>query len=973
MESPKQKRRGSSRESPESQSTGAVPRELRPPGRFAAFSEITTAVTSTLDLRSVLDILMEKIDLLLPYAATFVWLKRPGLDVLDRVACRNISEVEWRERQLYETPSILRTVIETGKPVVVRNLHGDTRVWDPAFFRRHGLCSYLGVPLKAKGEILGVLSFMTREERHFSSKEIEFLQTIAGQAAVAIHNSQLYEQVQKKSEQLATVHTLTAEVNESLDLDPVLEKVTKRITEIFHFDATRVFFLDSKGEELHRWASFDTYPELFSSVNTFKLGQGFVGQVASTGEPVIFENTKTDPRYLKGSQTKVAAKIGYCFFGLLPIKSHLRTVGVLLCIGRRPRSLTEDEIQLLTSVANQIGVAFEKSALFRETKEKAGQLSTLYSVATAMNSSLDLNLTLRNAMKEGLKIFKFDAARIYLYERNRQKLVLTAHEGFPAELTIPDTYEPGEGFIGRVFESGEPTLFEDARTDRLFHRFSRKRVMYRAGYRSQFFVPIGVRGRVLGTLNFLSRSAHRFTPGEVELIHSIASHLGVAVEHAWLFREVGQRAQELESLVKVNSNIAALIDRDLLLPQIAEEARKVLDVSLVTVRLIEGKATRRVAYAGAYRSTVSDKELPLAEGLPGTVISEDRVISVRDLTRTPVEAGEGELRGYKSFLGLPVKLKDRIIGTLSCYTEQEREFSAQEVGMMSGFAGQAAIAIENADLFTQIRNKATELERVNADLQEANRAKSDFMNAMSHELRTPLHVIMGYTDLLTAGLGGSINGPQKDALEAVRHQSEALLTLIGNVLTLARIEARKMTLDVSRQPLAETLRHVREYVSQLNQDDRLEFFWEMDEVLPMMATDHMKLEEILQNLIGNAYKYTPQGSILVRVKNLSENARVEFTIADNGNGISEADLERIFEAFYQSREAHTGERGGVGLGLSIVKRYIDMMQGEIRVDSRLGAGTTFTFQLPWVLGDAECEEPGDLRRSSSPTTHHDSP
>ena len=142
------------------------------------------------------------------------------------------------------------------------------------------------------------------------------------------------------------------------------------------------------------------------------------------------------------------------------------------------------------------------------------------------------------------------------------------------------------------------------------------------------------------------------------------------------------------------------------------------------------------------------------------------------------------------------------------------------------------------------------------------------------------------------------------------------------------------------------LAHVQSHVEQLNRSKRLEVDWDVDHDLPEITTDETKLEEILQNLIGNAFKFTPKGQIKLRVKNRPEKSCIEFCVADSGIGIDPQDMARIFNAFEQIREAHTGEFNGVGLGLSIVKNYLDLMNGDIRVESRPGEGSTFTFTVP---------------------------
>jgi PAS domain S-box-containing protein len=168
-----------------------------------ALREIDRAITSTLDLRTVLAVLLEKIDLTLPYAAATVRLFSKGNELLEPVACRNLDEKEWKADSWKAGRGIPNIVFDTGAPVRISNVQKDPRVRDLEFFERHGLVSYLGVPLIVQDQILGVLGFYTKEEHEFISEEIEFLTTLAGQAAIAIHNSQLYEETARLAAELA--------------------------------------------------------------------------------------------------------------------------------------------------------------------------------------------------------------------------------------------------------------------------------------------------------------------------------------------------------------------------------------------------------------------------------------------------------------------------------------------------------------------------------------------------------------------------------------------------------------------------------------------------------------------------------------------------------------------------------------------------------------------------------------------------
>jgi signal transduction histidine kinase len=171
--------------------------------RVRALREIDQAITSTLDLDAVLNVLLQKIDLVLPYSATTVRLFNKQSRLLEPVACRNLDEEEWKAGQWRAGRGIPNVVFETRAPVRINNVQTDPRNKDLNFFSKHGLVSYLGVPLIVQGEVLGVISFYTKEEHEFSDEEVDFLYTLAGQAAIAIHNSQLYEEMAKLAADLS--------------------------------------------------------------------------------------------------------------------------------------------------------------------------------------------------------------------------------------------------------------------------------------------------------------------------------------------------------------------------------------------------------------------------------------------------------------------------------------------------------------------------------------------------------------------------------------------------------------------------------------------------------------------------------------------------------------------------------------------------------------------------------------------------
>jgi signal transduction histidine kinase len=220
---------------------------------------------------------------------------------------------------------------------------------------------------------------------------------------------------------------------------------------------------------------------------------------------------------------------------------------------------------------------------------------------------------------------------------------------------------------------------------------------------------------------------------------------------------------------------------------------------------------------------------------------------------------------------------------------------------------------------------------------------------MSHELRTPLNIVIGSSDLLRDGFFGDLNDGQKSAMEKISRNTRVLLKMINDVLTISSFDAHRVLLELANVEVDEIILQARAMVEQINRDNHLEVRWNIDPTIPPLVTDSLKLEEVLQNLIGNAFKFTPEGYIEVRVANRPDQNRVEFTVADTGIGIAFEDQAKIFNAFEQLKDAHTGHFNGVGLGLNIVRRYLELMQGEISVESEPGRGAKFTFSIPRSL------------------------
>jgi signal transduction histidine kinase len=224
--------------------------------------------------------------------------------------------------------------------------------------------------------------------------------------------------------------------------------------------------------------------------------------------------------------------------------------------------------------------------------------------------------------------------------------------------------------------------------------------------------------------------------------------------------------------------------------------------------------------------------------------------------------------------------------------------------------------------------------------------KSEFLNQVSHELRTPLAVIIGYIECITDGLYGEIELKHQEILQIVAKQSSHLKNMIDQILIFSRLEANKQPLRIEEFPVGKVFNDLRDTFDFLCAQKGLELRWELSRDVATLKTDPERFKEIVSNLLQNALKYTDRGSILIRLRELTTHT-VAIEVCDTGIGIAHHHLANIFDPFMQAHKTSSeNSRGGIGLGLSIVKKHVEQMKGTITVESVLAKGTTFKVMLP---------------------------
>jgi signal transduction histidine kinase len=300
--------------------------------------------------------------------------------------------------------------------------------------------------------------------------------------------------------------------------------------------------------------------------------------------------------------------------------------------------------------------------------------------------------------------------------------------------------------------------------------------------------------------------------------------------------------------------------------------------------------------------------------------------------------------GYRALLAVPLLREGHLLGALLVNRKTPGPFAPEIVDLLKTFATQSALAIQNARLFREIAEKGRQLE-------VASHHKSQFLASMSHELRTPLNALLGFKEMILGDVYGEVPADMKPPLAQMQASGKHLLRLINNVLDLAKIESGRMELALSDYSVHDTVESVRSALRPLAADKGVDLLAAVPEDIPLAHGDAGRITQCLMNLAGNSLKFTKAGKVQISVR--LDDGRLRYSVADTGIGIPADKIDSLFTEFKQTDATIASEYGGTGLGLSITKKFVEMHGGRIWVESELGRGSTFSFEIPLRAQEAK--------------------
>jgi len=782
--------------------------------------------------------------------------------------------------------------------------------------------SLLILPLVSGANLRALIFIHQNESMRFRLTEIELARTLTNQASIGLENARLFQTTASTAERFSALNQASYQVGANLDPEQIYVAVHKAAQRLMPVESFVISLLDEETNEIEGVYLIDD--EKRAPVTRIPRNEGLSGHVIATGEPL----------YLHGTDT--VEEIGGVAYGrsdaplsilAVPMTLGGKTVGMLSAQTYQPNVYSEEDMQILSTLANQAAVAIQNGRLFNETQRLAQELEarviertaqlqreqqnteTLLRILTEVSSSLDLDRALNRTLALLNDAIGAEQGTIMLLNAEDNMLYYRAGYGYLTEKVTEERrgfkLKIGEGLAGWVVEHRDPTLVNDLLNDQRWVKASASS----REHRSAIAMPLLVAEDVIGALLVFHRKPNYFSPELLNMVKAIAGQVAVAINNAHLYELIRDQAERLGSMLRREQEDASR-------SQAILEA--VADGVLVTgpnsrISFINGSAEKIL---GLESGRVIGQSLEVFGGLFGKSAG-PWMQTIQNWSESPATYEQGDTfaeqidleNGQIILVHLaPVILQNDFLGTVSIFRDITHEV-------------------------------------------EVDRLKSEFVATVSHELRTPMTSIRGYVDVLLMGAAGAMNENQTHFLSIVKNNTERLNILVNDLLDISRIESGRVTLSPQALDLREIAEDVIEDVLRRSQEENKPMALSLDapKKLPPVYGDIERVRQIMGNLVDNAYHYTPEnGTIIVQIHPQNGGHQIQVDVKDNGVGISLEDQSRVFERFYRGEHPLVLATPGTGLGLSIVKQIVEMHQGRIWMESTgvPGNGSTFSFTLP---------------------------
>ena len=721
------------------------------------------------------------------------------------------------------------------------------------------------------------------------------------------------EEIKRQNEELFTINTIAETASRSLILEEIFSNTVIKIKEVLKLDTCMILTIDEKTKLLLIRASVGCSEEFISHPETknLRLGISYIGKAAEKGELIVVDNLSLDDGTVGPRPgLSLVQKEGIIAAAFIPIKVRDNCYGLIACGNRSARSFTKQEIRLLNTIGQTIGIAVEKAYLYQNAQRRAMRLETIYQVGDKLTVLLELDELLPAVVKLIHNTFSYYNVNIFLYDKEKDLLTFTAGcGGFQAPEPIGATLAIKEGIVGRCFSTAQPILVDDvSKSSGYLHVDSLPETS------SELAVPLLVRGSVIGVLDVQNSNVNAFDDEDMLTLQVLAEQIGVAVENAQLYEKI---KSSLEEVRKSQAFFAKIVLESPLATFITDESGVCILANQSALYLIQKKDSY------------------------DEVIGKYNVIANPPFINTPVvDAFHRVLTGevVQIMVDLPIVPSEEVLPKYETLSGRATLFPlVDDLGKVGN------VVVKFEDL--------TEKKILEDALQQAQKMESigTLAGGIAHDFNNILGGVLGYTSFIKTKMNKT--DPLYRYINIIESSAKRAADLTQQLLAFARggkYHVQVLDLNALVKEAVELIE------STISKNVKLKL--DLAKTKLVVEVDGGQIIQTIVNMCINARDAMPEGGVLtINTTNITLDEQFTYKhpgskvgryvllrVSDTGMGMTEETKQRIFEPFFTTKR----DKKGTGLGLAMVYGIIKNHNGYIDVESEAGLGTTFSIYLP---------------------------